>query len=88
VQPETKGFENPFQINPTPYKNNSKPTQKHRGTIREWICALKYKKIERKMGLGSFGILGKNGGKRKMGGPAVVRGGAERPVVVCKWCGK
>jgi hypothetical protein len=26
------------------------------------------KKIERKIGLGSFGILEKNGGKREMGG--------------------
>jgi hypothetical protein len=51
VQPETKGFENPFQIIPTPCKKHKKPTKQSRGTIREWNCALKIKiKMEEKFG--------------------------------------
>jgi hypothetical protein len=39
------------------------------------------------MRLGSFGLCGKNGGKEKMGEPTVVRGGGERPAMVCRWWG-
>jgi hypothetical protein len=70
VQPETKGFENPFQISPTPCKNNSKPTQRQRGTIHEWICALKYKKkkkLKEKWGWVVSGFEGKMGEKEKWG---------------------
>jgi hypothetical protein len=55
-------------LSPTPYKNYTKPTQKQRGTIQEWICALKYKKIERKKwGWGVSGFVEKMGEKRKWG---------------------
>jgi hypothetical protein len=70
VQPETKGFENPFQISPTHCKNHTKPTKQSRGTIREWNCALKIKNKKWKKNLGfwgrlGFGILGKKWGKRE-----------------------
>jgi hypothetical protein len=84
VQPKSKGIKNPFQVSPTPCKNKAQPTQKQWGTIRKWICALKYKKNGQTMGLGSFGCCGKNG---KMGGEwwlAVGVGGAEGPAVV-RW---
>jgi hypothetical protein len=69
VRPKNKGFGNPFQINPTPCKNEAQPTQKQWGTIRRWICALKKKKKRTKNGVGEFRVLWKkNGGNEKMGG--------------------
>jgi hypothetical protein len=46
-RPETKGFENPFQINPTPCKNKSKQPENQWVTIQEWICAQNQQKNEK-----------------------------------------
>jgi hypothetical protein len=52
------------------------------------LCPKLTKKMQEKWGWGVSGFWKKNGEKRKMGEPAVVRGGAERPVVVCRGWGK
>jgi aryl-phospho-beta-D-glucosidase BglC (GH1 family) len=88
VRPKNKGFGNPFQISPTPCKIGTKPTPKQWGTIREWICAQKQQKNEKKIwknlkNLG-FGFFVGKWGKMRKWGAAVVRGGAEGPAVV-RW---
>jgi hypothetical protein len=61
------------------------------GTIREWICALKYPKKKggggnlEEVGFWVFvGKIGNGGGGGGKCGPAVVRGGEEWPAVVCR----
>jgi hypothetical protein len=75
VQPETKGFENPFQISPTPCKKHKKPTKQSRGTIREWNCALKIKiKMEEKFGFFGGDWVSEFWGKEGNGGGMEVLG--------------
>jgi hypothetical protein len=62
-RPKTKGFENPFQINPTPCKNNSKSNPKQWGTIQEWIVPKIYQ--EKKKRIDKFW---KNGFRKKKNG--------------------
>jgi hypothetical protein len=65
------------------------------GTIREWICALKYKKKKEKIwgnlekvGFRVFvGKMGNGGGGGELG-PMVGGSGVERLAVVCKGWGK
>jgi hypothetical protein len=65
-RPKSKGFENPFQNNPTPCKIKPKQPEKQWVTIQEWICAQNRRKKMKKMkNLGEMGFRGKNGEKPK-----------------------
>jgi hypothetical protein len=85
-RPKNKEFENPFQINPTPCKNNSKPTTNKWVTIQEWICAQNLSKTNEKnlknLEKWVFGFLWGKLGDGGQWWPAVGDNGGERPVVV------
>jgi hypothetical protein len=80
-RPKSKGFENPFQNNPTPCKIKPKQPEKQWVTIQEWICAQNRRKKMKKMkNLGEMGFRGKKG-KNPNVRPAVGGLTGERPAV-------
>jgi hypothetical protein len=48
--PKPKGLRTLFKSAQPPAKKHKKPTKQSQGTIREWNCALKIKKMEEKFG--------------------------------------
>jgi hypothetical protein len=46
-RPKSKGFENPFQNNPTPCKNNKKPTPNSAAQSRMDLCRKSTRKNEK-----------------------------------------
>jgi hypothetical protein len=48
-RPKNKGFENPFQINPTPCKNDSKPTTNQWAQSKSGFVPKIYQKNEKKL---------------------------------------